>query len=85
MWDILYGVFSLLFSHIALNGTEYDDSEDIKVTTIDDVIYINMKNDDLLEKCKPLAGYMKLINTIRENEANGMDIKQAIDKVVQKG
>lgn len=171
----------------ALNGTEYDDSEDIKVTTIDDVIYINMKNDvsfiidsymslfeqqssinpnmplrgflyfgnlynsyitenklnlygrtllkiptpqyyvlyngsdeapastelklsdafvqsspagkfewtavfinlnkgkndDLLDKCKPLSGYMKLINAIRENEANGMDIKQAIDEAVQ--
>lgn len=171
----------------ALNGTEYDDSEDIKVTTIDDVIYINMKNDvsfiidsymslfeqqssinpnmplrgflyfgnlynsyitenklnlygktllkiptpqyyvlyngsteapaslelklsdafvqsspkgnfewtaifinlnkgkndDLLEKCKPLSGYMRLINTIRENEAKGMEIKQAIDMAVQ--
>lgn len=171
----------------ALNGTDYDDSEDIKVTTIDDVIYINMKNDvsfiidsymslfeqqssinpnmplrgflyfgnlynsyitenklnlygktllkiptpqycvlyngsaeapasseltlseafvqnspkgkfewtavfinlnkgkndDLLEKCKPLSGYMKLIHAIRENEAKGMDIKHAIDMAVQ--
>ena len=171
----------------ALNGTEYNDSEDVKVTTIDDVIYINMKNDvsfiidsymslfeqqssinpnmplrgflyfgnlynsyitdnklnlygrallkiptpqyyviyngsdeapasselklsdafaqsspegkfewtanfmnlnkgkndDLLDKCKPLSGYMKLINTIRENEAKGIDIKQAIDMAVQ--
>ena len=171
----------------ALNDTDYDDSEDIKVTTIDDVIYINMKNDvsfiidsymslfeqqssinpnmplrgflyfgnlynsyitenklnlygktllkiptpqyyvlyngsaeapasseltlsesfvqnspkgkfewtatfinlnkgkndDLLEKCKPLSGYMKLIHAIRENEAKGMDIKYAIDMAVQ--
>ena len=171
----------------ALNGTDYDDSEDIKVTTIDDVIYINMKNDvsfiidsymslfeqqssinpnmplrgflyfgnlynsyitenklnlygktllkiptpqyyvlyngsaeapasselalseafvqnspkgkfewtavfinlnkgkndDLLEKCKPLSSYMKLIHAIRENEAKGMDIKHAIDMAVQ--
>ena len=171
----------------ALNGTDYDDSEDIKVTTIDDVIYINMKNDvsfiidsymslfeqqssinpnmplrgflyfgnlynsyitenklnlygrtllknptpqyyvlyngsaeapasselrlsdafvqnspkgkfewtavfvnlnkgkngGLLEKCKPLSGYMKLIHAIRENEAKGMDIKRAIDVAVQ--
>lgn len=171
----------------ALNDTDYDDSEDIKVTTIDDVIYINMKNDvsfiidsymslfeqqssinpnmplrgflyfgnlynsyitenklnlygktllkiptpqyyvlyngsaeapasseltlsesfvqnspkgkfewtatfinlnkgkndDLLEKCKPLSGYMKLIHAIRENEAKGMDIKHAIDMAVQ--
>jgi len=171
----------------ALNGTDYDDSDDIKVTTIDDVIYINMKNDvsfiidsymslfeqqssinpnmplrgflyfsnlynsyitenklnlygktllkiptpqyyvlyngsaeapastelklsdafvqysptgkfertadfinlnkgkndDLLAKCRPLSGYMKLIHGIRENETKGMDIKQAIDMAVQ--
>ena len=29
----------------ALNGTDYSDDEDIKVTTIDDALYINMKND----------------------------------------
>lgn len=32
---------------------------------------------------KPLSGYMRLINTIRENEAKGMEIKQAIDMAVQ--
>lgn len=29
----------------ALNGTNYSEDEDIEVTTIDDAIYINMKND----------------------------------------
>ena len=29
----------------ALNGTDYDDIDDIEITTIDDVIYITMKND----------------------------------------
>ena len=29
----------------ALNGTNYSEDEEIEVTTIQDVIYINMKND----------------------------------------
>ena len=29
----------------ALNGTAYDNASDITITTIDDVIYIKMKND----------------------------------------
>lgn len=29
----------------ALNGTDYSDGEDVEVTTINDIIYINMKND----------------------------------------
>ena len=29
----------------ALNGTDYSEDEDIKITTIDDALYINMKND----------------------------------------
>lgn len=40
------------------------------------------KNEDLLSKCKPLQDYMSLINSIRENQANGMPVKDAIDKAV---
>ena len=47
-------LFCMLFGHDkknaislynALNGTGYSEDEDIEVTTIDDAIYINMKND----------------------------------------
>lgn len=41
------------------------------------------KNEELLSKCKPLAEYMYLINCIRDNEAKGMDIEDAIDLAVQ--
>ena len=41
------------------------------------------KNDALLEQCRPLAEYMFLINCIRENEAKGMQIEDAIDVAVQ--
>lgn len=41
------------------------------------------KNDALLEKCKPLEEYMFLIRCIRENEANGMRIEDAIDTAVR--
>lgn len=41
------------------------------------------KNDALLDKCRPLAEYMVLINCIRENEAKGMRIEDAIDTAVQ--
>ncbi len=41
------------------------------------------KNDELLEQCRPLAEYMFLINCIRENEAKGMQIEDAIDVAVQ--
>lgn len=42
------------------------------------------KNEELLDKCKPLAEYMFLINCIRENEAKGMEIEHAIDSAVQR-
>ena len=41
------------------------------------------KNDALLEKCRPLREYMFLINCIRENEAKGMQVEDAIDMGVQ--
>lgn len=41
------------------------------------------KDEELLSKCKPLAEYMYLINCIRDNEAKGMDIEDAIDLAVQ--
>ncbi len=40
------------------------------------------KNDALLNSCKPLSDYMTLINYIRENEQNGLDITLAVDKAV---
>lgn len=48
--------------------------------------FINLnkgKNDALLEMCKPLEEYMFLINCVRENEAKGMRIEDAIDTAVQ--
>ena len=41
------------------------------------------KNDELLKKCKPLEDYMVLINAIRENEAEGLPIEEAVDKAVR--
>ena len=41
------------------------------------------KNDELLKKCKPLEDYMFLINAIRENEADGLPIEEAVDKAVR--
>lgn len=35
----------ILSVYNALNGTTYDNADDITITTIDDVIYIKMKND----------------------------------------
>lgn len=35
----------MLSLYNALNGTEYSNPDDISITTIDDVIYIKMKND----------------------------------------
>lgn len=40
------------------------------------------KNDGLLERCKPLSEYMKLVNRIRNNQENGMDIKSAVNAAV---
>ncbi|NDO51334.1 hypothetical protein FMM75_18650 [Lachnospiraceae bacterium MD335] len=40
------------------------------------------KNDVLLGQCKPLADYMELINRIRDNQRDGMDIKSAVDAAV---
>lgn len=40
------------------------------------------KNDKLLEDCKPLSEYMELINRIRDNKKNGMDIKAAVNEAV---
>ena len=48
--------------------------------------FINLnkgKNDALLEKCKPLEEYMFLVNCIRENEAKGLRVEDAIDLAVQ--
>ncbi len=48
--------------------------------------FINLnkgKNDVLLEKCRPLAEYMYLVNCIRENEVRGMRMEDAIDSAVQ--
>ena len=35
----------LLQLYNAINGTEYDNPEDIEVNTLDDVVYMGMKND----------------------------------------
>lgn len=40
------------------------------------------KNDELLMKCRPLYEYMELINRIRDNQKDGMDVKSAVDTAV---
>ena len=40
------------------------------------------KNDELLQKCKPLADYMFLIQQIRERIEAGMVMEQAVDEAV---
>ena len=40
------------------------------------------KNNGLLERCKPLSEYMELVNRIRDNQKNGMDIKDAVNAAV---
>ena len=40
------------------------------------------KNEDLLDKCKPLKDYMTLINYIRDNQALDMPVIDAVDKAV---
>lgn len=40
------------------------------------------KNDELLQRCKPLSEYMELINRIRDNQESGMDINTAINMAV---
>lgn len=40
------------------------------------------KNEELLSKCRPLQDYMTLINCIKTNQANGLPVKDAVDKAV---
>ncbi len=40
------------------------------------------KNDDLLNNCKPLQEYMLLIESIRKNRSQGMEVEEAVDKAV---
>lgn len=49
----------------ALNDTDYHSSDEIEIATMSDAIYLKMKNELLLEKCKPLKDYMDLINRVR--------------------
>ena len=39
-------------------------------------------NDELLNNCRPLQEYMLLIEEIRKNRSNGMEVEQAVDKAV---
>ena len=40
------------------------------------------KNEELLSKCEPLKDYMTLIQCMKENQANGLSVKDAVDKAV---
>lgn len=40
------------------------------------------KNDELLNKCRPLSEYMEFVNRIRDNRNTGMDAKDAINLAV---
>ncbi len=54
----------ILSLYNALNGTSYHDVDDLSITTIDDVIYIRMKNDVslLLDGNMPLWEQQSSIN-----------------------
>lgn len=39
-------------------------------------------NDELLNNCRPLQEYMLLIEEIRKNRSDGMEVEQAVDKAV---
>lgn len=59
------------------------DSRDFEWTAI--MYNLNRgKNDELLQKCKPLADYMKFINYIRDYQNAGYSIEEAIDLAVQR-
>ena len=59
-----------------------DDSGDFEWTAM--VYNLNTgKNDELLEKCRPLKEYMIFINKVREySDDKGVDIKTAITKAI---
>ena len=59
-----------------------DDSGDFEWTAM--VYNLNTgKNDELLEKCRPLKEYMIFINKVREySDDKGIDIKTAITKAI---
>jgi len=58
-----------------------DTSGDFEWTA--NMININSgKNDDLLNNCKPLQEYMLLIEAIRKNRSQGMEVEEAVDKAV---
>ena len=40
------------------------------------------KNDELLQQCLPLKGYITLTTRIRENQSSGMDVPKAVDEAV---
>ena len=74
----------------AINGSHYDRPEDIEITTMEDAIYMGMKNDvsyilneELLDSCKPLAEYSWFINEIRNNQKElGYEIETAVDRAI---
>ncbi|MBO5031269.1 MAG: hypothetical protein J6C19_02865 [Lachnospiraceae bacterium] len=49
-----------------------------------EVLNINPdRNEELLEKCRPLADYMFLVNVIRANQKSGMTIEDAVHNAVK--
>lgn len=78
---------NILSLYNALNGTQYTDADDLTITTIDDVIYVGMKNDVsfLLDSFMSLWEQQStFIAYIREYQQKGYNINEAVDKSVNK-
>ncbi len=75
----------LLFSpYNALNHSSYQNVNDLEITTIEDVIYINMNHPDnreFLKRCKPLYDYTMFISKIQTYQKN-MSTADAVAKAI---
>ena len=51
----------------SLNGTHYTDTGMLEFNTLENAIYMGMKNEKLKESCPVLKEYMQYVEKIREN------------------
>ena len=68
LFNFVFGSFEnkiyLLSLYNAINDSDYDDPDELEITTLDDVVYINMKNDVsfLLDSCINLYEHQSTFN-----------------------
>lgn len=86
----------LLQLYNALNQSDYQDPDDLQITTLENVVYLSYKNDisflvdinyghnrELMKQCKPLMEYSRFIHRIRKNIQNGCSPTEAADLAVE--